>query len=896
MKLIAKFLTLVFLLLQLTSCGDLFESAQEAAPIGGVISANCDLGDAANEIKNFFDEDVSSSIECIHANFRDFIKLVRSEKPGFLSKKELIHFISSRDLVQDPEETLNYIKVLFMISKLIFGSDGDYISQDNLNKLVDFAKILNINGIIISDYFKDEENRTFAYHKILKQGVEVGASSVANALDNLLKRNRTRIDSIDVNEVLGLFKFKDENNKLKIMDLLFLKSVLLGGDSNIISHLELQSLTDLNKIPSLATVIFDVLKLNKLSFQDDKDRYALYKNDLRELICNFHFNDSRKRVDSKCDKNSQPIYGNPIVFKTSDLLKALKWFEEDLGVPIHKYPEVILKFKDIFFTGTTDFYAEDFNKFLSLTDDILDMGQYFVIAYNHFKVSLDKETRLVKSVDDYKICKELSVQFPQLFDRNTNGTPIYIEDPKLNCGANSIDNDFNQSGTFEEFKFKLDQLVIFKSKYAIDFNRIAKNYRFFRSTNWDMPYFKNGFKRSATGMFELRMIEVIMEKVFRYYEKNMPCDDPTLVRKVCDKEDNNATLHLGQVMEIIDFFKGPLYDLKIVLEGREDISAENTQLMSALFQYQSDQNGLMDVNEATEFATGIFAVGPLGNDIHDQIVKKCIDQNDLKEVVEEFIDERGVPRKRRLKTYTLPSGKVDEFGRIEVACFRKNFFPVFAGLKNSSRPEATETMRDSFIKLFQYTDDLANQDRISSQSSNNSNSKVEDFVLTIERFTRPCKGDKWEDISISKEDMIGIMGGIYNVESTVNRYDVNGNNVMDADEVDVAYDIYEGAVKGIIAEMEMADFFKKIAMGLHKQIFLYMIKENKVPAVDADFLKFLVSFKWKAEAKRETIAGILRNIALQSKTSQSSTFDCNTVRYPQQPPILDTFIFSSTIE
>ena len=881
----------VLFLTQLVSCGDLLESAKEEAPIGGVVSANCDLGKAADEIKLFLEKDVSQSVDCINANFKDFMRLVRSEKPGFLSRKELSHFIRSRNLVDKPEETLNYIDVLFKLSKLLFGTDGDFISEGKLNDLVEFAKTLNINMIKINSHFEDTNNRTFSYHNILKRDILRSAESISAHLDSIIVKNRPQLDKLDVVEVLNSFKFKKEETKQKIIDLLFVKRILMGGNPYIITHLELRKLINLTKISSLATVIFDVTKLNKLTFKDDKIRYSLYKDDIRELVCNFAYNDpaSAETISSlqvekyreDCLRSrSNNIYGNPLVFKNDELLNALKWFEDDLGLPLHNYPHVIEKAKEIFLTTDLDWYASDFNKVIEMTDEIFDMGKFFVDVYSYYSDHLDRPKRVSKDLSKFPICAILSEkpEFRSLFNGQT-----FDPDPKNNCGLTQTPGDLPTLSLFEEFKRQLDEMVLLKGRYLNKFVRITKNYRFFRSTDWSIPYFMNGFKRSVTGTFEIGMIETIMEKVFRFYENELPCDSVS-IRKPCpDGEDNNATIHLGQMMEIIDFFKEPLYDLKIVLKGREDISAENTQLMSSLFQYQSDENGLMDVNEATEFAVGIFSVAPLGEKIHEEIFEKCINQGDKYEaIIEEKDDEGNVISSRKVLKLDLPSGDVDEFGRIAVSCFRKHFFPVFFSLSNNGDRDTAATVADSFPKLHKkiksYGTDAAGQQ------------KVEDFVLTIERFTRPCKGPKWEDISISKEDMIGIMGGIYNVESTIVRYDVNGNNVMDADEVDVAYDIYQDAVKGIIKEMEMADVAKKLAMGLHKQIFLYMIKNNEVPAVDMKFIKFLISFRWKAEATRETIASILKNIALQSKTSQNSTFNCNAVRYPQIPP-MDPIIY-----
>ncbi|MGK0367792.1 MAG: hypothetical protein ACI9QD_000931, partial [Thermoproteota archaeon] len=753
------------------------------------------------DLKDFLKKDVSSALDCVQENLDIFIKIVRSQKPGYLSKTELAKFIQTRDFVGNTEDILSYLDAGFDVAKLIFGGQPGYISKSNLAAVMTFGKFFNKKAIIIYKKFDEEltpSTRKYAYHKIARKAVYDATTEINTKFYGLFNKNRTTIDKLDIFKIVDSINNIEPEDKRKIKDLLFVKKAFLGGNKYEVTHLEFGKLLDTLKLPNLIEAVYDIAKIGKINFEGaDEFKYHLYKGSVRKLINNMAFQSKRNDEEPDVNKDS-----NEVVFFMDELVEALKWYKDEIGLDLYTNREALETLKGIYLTKHREFVVEDFNQILALSDDLFDMGMFFMKMYDHYKGHLDKTRRLSVSFKDYFVSSPAEVRYKERFIR------------------------------------------------------ITKNYRFFRGNGQRLPKFFNengvgtgaGYQRSGSGAFEIAAIEHLIETFFDYIETEIPCDDPRLFKLCEGGEDYERTLTLAQTREVLNIFKNILYDMEIILPGRDEISAENTMLMSSLFQNQSDTNGLMDVVEVTEFAVGIFSVAQVGKDIHAEVLSICKSEN---------------------------PNNIDIWGRISVNCFRKHFFDVFKNLPGNEDESLASTIKDSLPKLYLKIDPMTLDQK-------------KDLVLTMERFTRPCKGPAWEDISISKNDAISILGGLYNVESTVNRYDTNGNNQMDPDEVDIAYITYEGAVRGIINQMEMADWIKKGVSLLHKKIFLFMIKYNQVPDVAnmaslAKFGKFLVSFNQKASASRTTIAGILRNIALQSKTARTSTFDCNTIRYPPPP-------------
>ena len=134
---------------------------------------------------------------------------------------------------------------------------------------------------------------------------------------------------------------------------------------------------------------------------------------------------------------------------------------------------------------------------------------------------------------------------------------------------------------------------------------------------------------------------------------------------------------------------------------------------------------------------------------------------------------------------------------------------------------------------------------------------------------------------MGKNDMMGIFAALMNIEGTVTRWDQNGNNVMDPQEVDDAYAVFGSAIRSMVAKEGDA------LVPLAKQIYFYLIRYEKTPDPKKfknllHFVGFLMRFNKKAPATRKTIASVLKIIGEQGTPDP---FDCQSLRNPDLPVV-----------
>jgi hypothetical protein len=285
----------------------------------------------------------------------------------------------------------------------------------------------------------------------------------------------------------------------------------------------------------------------------------------------------------------------------------------------------------------------------------------------------------------------------------------------------------------------------------------------------------------------------------------------TLLMKFHGSEvDSSPALNVEQLLAVIKRFRDILLDNQIIIQGREVASSENALLLSNLFQYQSNGNKTLDIPEATEFAYTLISGIGIGNYI-----------------------------KTEMNTFCQPS----DDGQIEISCFQKNFFKVLRSKYGNNFP-----------KLYQFIDENVNNQ-----------GNIDKLIEVTARFARVCP----DNPTFSKNDMVAVLGGLLNVESTLIRFDRNQNNIMDYDELLNAYDVYRGSIETLVDKDDPTHLLKKVS----KEIFLFLVKYNEMPGKNkvtgadntAKFLLFLLQNKKNISGDRTTIASILKNLGILAK-------------------------------
>lgn len=394
---------------------------------------------------------------------------------------------------------------------------------------------------------------------------------------------------------------------------------------------------------------------------------------------------------------------------------------------------------------------------------------------------------------------------------------------------------------------------LFKSeKTRVDnFVRILKRYRFMRGENIS-AFYTDDYFRNPSAVYEIALYEYALTLVM----KKFGCPNNTLSGKVvCNASAtlNDVYMTKDHVVDLVKKFKTVLIETDLMYPGREEKVAETITLLGSLFQYQSDENKVFDVNEATEFAVSLFTSIDVASDVKthfDQLVAqgKC---------------------------------QTDEFGRFTPDCFKRNFFQAVC-----------LNYPDQYPKLFAslgatvYETDPKNPKLKKLVCRVPFDTAGQAYLSMSVKAARTCNvyPDNQEEIYYSESDMQAIFMAMMHIETTILRWDVrNRNNIMDADEVMDAYNIYSPALDGFLEDKPT------IIKKLKKQIYQYMVKYEQIPN-EKDFgsiwkfVKFLASFNKQAPGNRKTIASILVTIGEQGAPS---TFDCNLLRDPDNIKYLD---------
>lgn len=263
-------------------------------------------------------------------------------------------------------------------------------------------------------------------------------------------------------------------------------------------------------------------------------------------------------------------------------------------------------------------------------------------------------------------------------------------------------------------------------------------------------------------------------------------------------EHNEYVLNIEEVNSVLAAFKPVLEELGL-WTAKPETFGRNTLLLADLFQANSD--GTMTINslEASEYGTlALFAI-----DLGDKIYKKLGD----------YCNE-----------YTR-NGSTG----YAVSCYRPRFFDL---LMNEFG------MAKKMPKLQAYMNSVPEEE-------------VNNFLVSIEGFAKDYPEAGMPE---ARRDVILLVGALLNIESTFLRFDTNKSNLLDPQELEAGFPVYEEAIVSL-AGLEGGK--RKYA----KTIFLYMIKEMNEPGTMDVMLYHYNPFSNKEiSSKRLNIGALLYNM------------------------------------
>ncbi len=734
-----------------------------------------------NKFSEIMNQNISSQIRCLGENLNLFIRIVNSGKPGYLSRVQLERYLADFRPEVKPE-VVKALGSVFNIGHLITGEDPNFISKETIDKVINFALVFNQEAALnFGPIFQNESPSSYNLHLNHRERVTVANKAIIQALRTIFNPNRNG-QIHKLNIIELLESFSTEPNRHQVEKA---KKVLFLKKVLFGGENEVITHIELEKLilnfDHLLLIGLDITRYSYITLSQETT-LQLLKRDTNDLY----------DIINQGNLNNRDT---ETLFTINEAIEAVKLFISEDEFDINKYKVLIGEIKKIAMKGNAaDVKGVELKNLFTHAKSVLLSGTVFHRIYDKFKDQLKR--------------------------------------------PGPVDIDFSEYRyTYPEHQNELDQ-----------FERIVKKYRFMKGAEqrflpdntpfWftlPTPFYTKEYKRNADAVFETALFEYGLKLVFSTFGSPSPNGDAV----------GGFSINKDQMQKLVIKFENELIDLDLLTPQRAISTADNISLLGSLFQYQSDQNKVMDVNEATEFGTTLFSSLNVAESLHASMkAENCA---------------------------------VDKFDRIDPACFKKFFWK---GL-------CTE-YRQYYPLMFQSVDAPA---------------KCEDFVITeknaatyerarqlLDRSTlaaRTCNqftDSGKEEIPYSVGDMMTIVLAMIHVETTILRWDINGNNFMDPNEVINAYSIYSPALDGFLEDK--SPIIKKFK----KQIYQYMIKYEKVPDEKdfgsiLKFVKFLLSFNKKAPADRKTIASILVAIGDENaKIATGPVFDCNLLRNPDAIP------------
>lgn len=555
----------LFIVLMVSSCGDLFTTDKgEDSTVGNILGATCELNTEA--FSDILRANIRGDILCLENKIDLFLSLVKTDKPGYISKVTLKEFLATGPVDIGDEDINPIIDSVFDLSFLIFGGTKEHIAETDVKKLIDVLLFFNQHIWKVYLEFDRDVDVNYVAHMEARDIIFSEISILTKKLRDLINLDRNG-DVDRINSELFLTNFFDTDPEAlgDIKSLMFLKKVLLGGERFELSHIELEEA--LFKLPELALVAFDVARTDKFIFSEDlRKMFMLYNKDLAIFKKNLYYENDTE----------EPL------FSIFDVFTAVENLLPDLTIgegefPIRKYPREFIVLKEILMDngeGGTNGFGKHFHsrELVNLVDHaeyIFDQTEFFYRMYDEYRDELDAR-------------RPVSVDF--------GGFPARTQRE-------------------EEFKN--------------NFTRIAYDYRYFKGS-FDAPYFSFNQYRNTSGMVEIATIEYAMTLVMKKYGQKHE-----LARGGYHMAYSSELNHVMPLIEKIKRPLKDLGLTTIGrVGGGEAVGiADNLVLMSTLFQNQSDgcdtETVCLEVPEITEFLVGLVTALSIKDFFVDQMEKLC---------------------------------------------------------------------------------------------------------------------------------------------------------------------------------------------------------------------------------------------------------------------------------
>ncbi len=441
-------------LLLLGGCSDLSKDEVVNEAIESErFNAGCEL--KISEFEDILKRNIAPQIDCLGRSLDLFLRVVESGRPGYLSRRAFEQYV--RLNVPDfKPENIRAIKAVFDVSHLLFGEDPEYLSPQSVRKIIDFLFLFNEEVIKIYPFFTHDGETPYGVHESWRERVFVAAESITTRLHAIYVPNRgSQVHRLNIVRLLEAFSTDETEDVLnKIKSALFVKKLLVGGEAEVITHLELHTL--LPKLSPISKVAFDLYRFRHLTL-NQKTQLDLLHFDLEIL-------------------EEQLFQGEPAMrmFSIDELTEALANIVDPETLPdLRPYREDVLQLKMTLTSSSRWSENEDLS------------GKEWVT-----RGELTTLINRAKEVSDRGRTYHRIYEFFQ--EQLASPAPVSIN-------FQTYANNFPTHQRFLE-----------------EFARIVTSYRFYKGPE-EAPYYTPAYRRNADGVVEIGILEYLTFLAFQRY-------------------------------------------------------------------------------------------------------------------------------------------------------------------------------------------------------------------------------------------------------------------------------------------------------------------------------------------------------------------------------------------
>ncbi|MFA6238625.1 MAG: hypothetical protein WC635_14925 [Bacteriovorax sp.] len=470
---------------------------------------------------------------------------------------------------------------------------------------------------------------------------------------------------------------------------------------------------------------------------------------------------------------------------------------QELKSIVSKLPKLLISAFDLYYVKKSDFQSQsDFSRFYLLkVRSLYNILQFDQPDFELF--TIDQMIHLSKMFGAAKSFSDFKPSFMAIKSKIIHGNEnaFYLSDIKVLL---DMAHDAMEKIYFSHVTYNAYNEIMAKNEVILDLDQLDLPDKYDLFNQPRLKVLHNDFRDTAVN---IRYFAGEAEKV-PYYGNEIKRNrfgftQSTLLTWLCSKM-MLAYGHIdsaGMLKVSVEELKVFLDDMKPILKEFRMLSpkptmAQNGVMLADLFQNKSDGDQEIGLVEMTDYVQMMLSGAQVSSKFNAELIKRC---------------DFGINPDDPLFT---------------VDCFNEHFFDLLLN--------QLDLKKSVFPGLQKYVTD-------------NTPEKLNEYLKGVQGYARDYPDPK---IPINRRDSTLIMGAFINIESTFLRYDTNADNVIDFNELSVAFKTYKQTIIKMAKLPPSKEMFAP-------SIFYYMVYKLRVPPTGTlgQSLKFFVFHKCVSSEK-----------------------------------------------